>query len=121
MALVEGLRERLAPGEMSPRWVQLAVGRARVEWGERLRLVLSEARAGQLALAQVDDGTARPRGRYLWRPPLVLEARVRFSHAAGELLGTAGFGLWNNPAPLWSAGDGGAAALAVVLLYVGQG
>jgi len=101
--LVEGVQERFAPGEMSPRWVQLAVGRARVELGERLRLVVSEARAGQLTLAQIDDGTARPRERYLWRPPLIVEARLRFSHPAGRLLGTAGFGLWNNPAPLWSA------------------
>ena len=101
--MIEGVREGFAPAEISVRWAQLAIGRARVERGERLRLVLEEARAGHLALALVDDGLPRPRERYLWRPPLVLEARVRFSHPAGELLGTAGFGLWNNPAPLWSA------------------
>ena len=32
-----------------------------------------------------------------WTPPLTLTVRARFSHAVGELWGTAGFGFWNDP------------------------
>ncbi len=89
------------PEAFDPHWAQVAIGRSRVEMANGLRLLLEEASTGQLALAQLDDYVARPRERYLWRPPLVLETRARFSHPGGELQGTAGFGFWNNPAPLW--------------------
>ena len=36
-------------------------------------------------------------GQFLWRPPVRLTVRARFSHGASELLGTAGFGFWNDP------------------------
>jgi hypothetical protein len=47
--------------------------------------------------AQLDDYQGLPRRRYLWRPPLTMTVRARFSHPAGELSGTAGFGFWNDP------------------------
>ena len=48
--------------------------------------------------AQIDDyGLARGRRHYPWRPGITLTVQARFSHAAGELLGTAGFGFWNAP------------------------
>ena len=38
-----------------------------------------------------------PRNKLAWTPPLTLTIRARFSHRAESLIGTAGFGLWNNP------------------------
>ena len=32
-----------------------------------------------------------------WSPPLRLAVRARFSHPASQLLGTTGFGFWNDP------------------------
>jgi len=47
--------------------------------------------------AQIDDYQGLPRGSFPWHPPLKMTVRVRFSHGPGELLGTAGFGFWNDP------------------------
>jgi hypothetical protein len=47
--------------------------------------------------AQIDDYQGLPRGRFAWTPPLRLSVRARFSHPAGQLRGTAGFGFWNDP------------------------
>lgn len=47
--------------------------------------------------AQIDDYQGRPRAALRWRPPLALSLRARFSHPAGTLQGTAGFGFWNDP------------------------
>jgi hypothetical protein len=33
----------------------------------------------------------------MWQPPLQMTVRARFSHPAGALKGTAGFGFWNDP------------------------
>jgi hypothetical protein len=71
-----------------------------IEAGVRLTLPASTAKA--YGDAQVDDygyrppgDSALPRGKFLWRPPLQLSLRARFS--PGAMLGTAGFGFWNNP------------------------
>jgi hypothetical protein len=63
--------------------------------GWRLDLPLLDGR--RYADAQIDDYQGLPRRRFRWRPPLSLTVRVRFSHPAGELVGTAGFGFWNDP------------------------
>lgn len=53
--------------------------------------------------AQLDDYRALPRRAFPNRPPLALTVRARFSHEAAAdrggpgLLGTAGFGFWNDP------------------------
>lgn len=49
--------------------------------------------------AQIDDYGAGSNGRstYPWRPNTHLCLRARFSHAANQLVGTAGFGFWNAP------------------------
>jgi hypothetical protein len=47
--------------------------------------------------AQLDDYQGLRRRDFRWRPPLTLAVRARFSHHAGELRGTAGFGFWNDP------------------------
>ena len=81
------------------------------------RLILPPASAARYADAQLDDYAGLPRARYPHRPPLRLTLRARFSHGLenshgdteksqsapcsaclrGSLLGTAGFGFWNNP------------------------
>lgn len=62
-----------------------------------LRLSYSGASAGSYTNAQIDDYQGLPRGRFHWRPPLSLQVTARFSHPADQLLGTAGFGFWNDP------------------------
>ena len=56
--------------------------------------------------AQIDDYRQLPRSRFHWRPPLRLELEARATPTA--LLGTMGFGFWNDPFAL-SLGQGGAA------------
>ena len=47
--------------------------------------------------AQVDDYAGLPRRAFPWSPPVTLRVQARFSHGAGQLAGTAGFGFWNDP------------------------
>jgi hypothetical protein len=47
--------------------------------------------------AQIDDYQGLPRRAFPNSPPLRLSLQARFSHGAGELSGTAGFGFWNDP------------------------
>lgn len=65
--------------------------------GALLRFVVAGATHRKYSDAQIDDYQGLPRRRFLWHPPLRLSLRARFSHAAGELRGTAGFGFWNDP------------------------
>ena len=60
--------------------------------------------AGTYRLAQLDDYTVLPRRSLPWKPPLRMQLRARLS--AGDLPGTWGFGLWNDPFSL-SIGLGG--------------
>jgi len=67
------------------------------------RLATVDAKASGYSNAQLDDYRRLPRRGFLWRPPLTLTVRARFSHPAASspeapgLLGTAGFGFWNDP------------------------
>jgi hypothetical protein len=76
------------------RWrpVQVGDGRAIVTEGG-LRLLLPGARHTHYADAQIEDYAGLRRAAFPWRPPLRLEVRAR---ASGPLVGTAGFGFWNN-------------------------
>ncbi|NNJ11917.1 hypothetical protein EKD04_016410 [Chloroflexales bacterium ZM16-3] len=66
--------------------------------GDGLRLATLGATARGYADAQIHDYGRR--GRHLpHRPPLTVRLRARFSHPAGGIRGTAGFGLWNYPNP----------------------
>ena len=65
--------------------------------GWRLRLPSTTSKL--YSNAQLDDYQGRPRRAFPWRPPVTLTIRARFSHDAGELRGTAGFGFWNSPYP----------------------
>ncbi|MBN1887599.1 MAG: family 16 glycosylhydrolase [Thermoflexales bacterium] len=63
--------------------------------GDAMRLALPSATARAYSDAQIDDYSGLARRDFPWRPPLRLSLRARFS--PGPLVGTAGFGLWNNP------------------------
>ncbi|MBN1660063.1 MAG: hypothetical protein JXA93_16805 [Anaerolineae bacterium] len=65
--------------------------------GETARFEVSGATAQAYSNAQIDDYQGVPRRSFPWWPPLCLIVRARFSHPAGELKGTAGFGFWNDP------------------------
>lgn len=81
-----------------PYWVRFAVGHADVEREPGiLRFALEGAEQGQLSDAEIDDHRTVPRQRLPWTPPLRMTVRARASHPAGQMLGTAGFGFWNDP------------------------
>ncbi len=84
--------------ELGSRWNRYVVGSGALRRvGTGLRFVNSDTSAREYTNAQIDDYQGLPRGRFPWRPPLRLTVRARFSHPAGELQGTAGFGFWNDP------------------------
>lgn len=74
-------------------------------------LTIPPGPSGQYRLAQVDDTTRLPRGRFIHRTPFRLSLRARVS-AAG-LPGTWGFGLWNDPFGL-GFGEGSGLQLPVL-------
>ncbi len=78
-----------------PSWRVLGLNGGRVEAGPVYTLRLPAIAAGY-ADAQIDD-YGQPDGAFTWRPGTTLHLRARFSHDAGELQGTAGFGFWNAP------------------------
>lgn len=47
--------------------------------------------------AQIDDYAGLKRRDYPWRPEVRMCLHAKFSHTAGILQGTAGFGFWNAP------------------------
>jgi hypothetical protein len=84
--------------EPGPQWKRYTVGRGALEHtGSTLRFVNTDTSARRYTNAQIDDYQGLSRRRFWWRPPLRLTVRARFSHLAGELSGTAGFGFWNDP------------------------
>jgi len=93
-------------GGISPYWVRFAVGRGEIERAPEMVLFsLEGAGAGELSDAEINDHRHHARENFPWTPPLSMEVRARFSHPAGELLGTAGFGFWNAPYD-WEGGIG---------------
>lgn len=81
-----------------PYWARLAVGPANMDWSPgRIRFVVTEATGTQLANAEIGDYRLCARKTLPWRPPLRMIVRARWSHPAGQLAGTSGFGFWNNP------------------------
>ncbi len=81
-----------------PAWVRFAIGHADLEHEPGIgRLIVEGAVAGELSDAEIDDHRTAPRWNLKWKPPVTLTVRARFSHPAGEIAGTAGFGFWNDP------------------------
>lgn len=68
-----------------------------VRVAEGLRLVNCAGAGGQYTNAQIDDYAGLPRRRFRWRPPVTMTLRARFSAGSECLVGTAGFGFWNDP------------------------
>jgi len=64
---------------------------------EGLRFVNPPLTGSKYCNAQLDDYQGSPRRSFPHRPPLRMALRARFSHPAGLLTGTAGFGFWNDP------------------------
>ena len=94
---MKGVREDLASG-LDSRWLRRQVGVGELEEsGSLIRFVLAGASKRRYSDAQIDDYQGVPRRHFVWRPPLRVTVRARFSHPAGVLLGTAGFGFWNDP------------------------
>jgi Glycosyl hydrolases family 16 len=60
-----------------------------------VRLTRGEQDGSHYCNAQLDDYSDDDVMN--WRPPIRMTVRARFSHAAKELRGTAGFGFWNDP------------------------
>ncbi len=80
------------------RWKRYVVGSGALQaTGRTLLFINNQTSAHRYTNAQIDDYQGLPRGRFPWHAPLTLTVRARFSHHAGELSGTAGFGLWNDP------------------------
>lgn len=83
---------------LPPPWKTFIRGSGSLEFtGGSLRLVNTDTVATHYTDAQIDDYQDLARRDFLWRPPLQMTVRARFSHPAGELKGTAGFGFWNDP------------------------
>ncbi len=73
---------------IDPHLTRIEIGHAAIERESGCaRLVVHGAVGGQLS-----DAEGLP-----WTSPLRMEVRARASHPAGALIGTAGFGFWNNP------------------------
>jgi hypothetical protein len=80
-------------------WRRLEINGGLVATGPSLRLALPPLALGY-ADAQLDDyglPAVKRRRDYPWQPGVRLSLRARFSHEAGVLQGTAGFGFWNAP------------------------
>ncbi len=89
---------QLSPGELSTHWRRHIRGEGSLERTDAtLHFVNTDTTPHRYTNAQIDDYQDLNRRRFPWRPPLTLTVRARFSHEAGRLSGTAGFGFWNDP------------------------
>jgi hypothetical protein len=86
------------------RWQRMETGGGRLATTDSgLRMVTANTTVRRYANSQIDDYQGRARRDFLWRPPLTLVVRARFSHGTSRvtgdtgLRGTAGFGFWNDP------------------------
>lgn len=88
----------LPDNPLLPPWKTFANGGGALEFlGDTLRFVNTNTISQRYTNAQIDDYQGLARRDFLWRPPLKMTVRACFSHPAGELSGTAGFGFWNDP------------------------
>lgn len=94
---MRSIRENFAVG-IDPGWHRHLVGTGSLELGsETLQFAINGANSRRYSNAQLDDYQHLSRRHFLWRPPLRLTVRARFSHSEKQLQGTAGFGFWNDP------------------------
>lgn len=77
-----------------PAWNRYVLPGSRLEsTGDGWRFV-NEPVSGRYTDSQIDDYQGLRRRDFIWRPPLTLTVRARFS---SDIRGTAGFGFWNDP------------------------
>ncbi len=76
---------------------RLELGTGRVELNNGLRLIVESTRSGAYSDAQIFDYAQMKRTAFPNRPPLRMVVRAWASHDAEQLVGTAGFGFWNQP------------------------
>ncbi len=82
----------------APPWKTFVKGSGALEpTGQSWRFMNLNTTAKRYTNAQLDDYQGLSRRQFLWRPPLQMRVRARFSHPTGVLKGTAGFGFWNDP------------------------
>jgi hypothetical protein len=94
---MQGIEDRFET-RIAPYWVRFCVGCAGIEHENGVvRLVVDGAEERKLSDAEIDDHRTAPRKFLAWSPPVRMTVRARMSHRAGEMLGTAGFGFWNDP------------------------
>jgi hypothetical protein len=86
--------EQMVQRKDTPGWQVHELNGGLVEMGGINRFQLPAGASGY-ANAQIDDYSGR--ADFTWRPGAELNLRARFSHGAGALMGTAGFGFWNAP------------------------
>ncbi len=83
---------------IASRWQPYTVGNGVVEQrNDAMLFRIHDTDTRRYSNAQIDDYRRLPRQHLRWRPPLQLRVQARFSHPAGMLRGTAGFGFWNDP------------------------
>ncbi|HLY27594.1 MAG TPA: hypothetical protein VKQ72_14715 [Aggregatilineales bacterium] len=76
----------------------LEMGQGRVEARDGLNLVVEPTAPGAYSDGQIFDYHGlRYRRDFLNRPPLRMIVRAKASHDTESLIGTAGFGFWNQP------------------------
>ncbi len=84
--------------EPGPEWQRHVVAPSTIEvTPDGWRFTNNPLEGRQYTNAQIDDYQGRRRGDFPWRAPVSLTVSARFSHPFGELVGTAGFGFWNDP------------------------
>lgn len=92
------LHEHFAGAEVTPPWHPWAVGGGSVDQSAgQLMLALPDIGPGRYADAQITDYAGLRRSEFPWRPPLRLTVVAKASGPASALIGTAGFGFWNDP------------------------
>ncbi len=84
-------------GELLPLLTPFTIGNGRIEQADGIRFVVDPTPANRYSDAQISDYARLNRRDYPWQPPLRMTVRAYASHAADQLHGTAGFGLWNQP------------------------
>lgn len=81
-----------------PTWRRVITPNARIDVvNDAWRFTNTPSDPSRYDNAQIDDYQGLRRREFVWRPPLTLTVRARFSHPDGGCPGTAGFGFWNDP------------------------
>lgn len=84
-------------GTLDPALSPLEIGTGHIERGDGIRFIIEKASTGQYSDAQLYNYRGLKRVDFPDSPPLRMTVRAWASHSATQLIGTAGFGFWNQP------------------------